>query len=129
MLIVAVSVAAVLATAPGVNAGNTAPPANSIASMVVRVATDSDVPPALVVALLREADAIWRGTGIQFFWERETGEREPPAPVRVPPSFGSPTLKVTIGQERRGIAGAGPEFPLGWIVFDDATTPQREIYL
>jgi hypothetical protein len=126
MLIVAVSVAAVLATVAGANA---APPANPIPSMVVRVATDSDVPPALVVALLGEADAIWRGTGIQFFWEREPGEREPPAPVRVPSPFGSPTLQVIIGQERHAIARGSREFPLGWIVFDDATTPQREIYL
>jgi hypothetical protein len=129
MLIVAVSVAAVLATAPGVDAANAATPANSIPSMVVRVATDSDVPPSLVVALLAEADAIWRGTGMQFFWEREPGERESRAPVRVPSPFGPPTLHVTIGQDRHAIAGGGREFALGWIVFDDVTTPQREIYL
>jgi hypothetical protein len=125
MLITAVSVAiAVLATDA---VASSRPPADPIPPMVVRIAADSEVPSALVIALLAEADAIWRGTGVQFFWERAHGAREAAARLTIESPPGPPALQVTIGQEQHGRADR--KMALGWIVFDAPTTPQREIYL
>jgi hypothetical protein len=89
------------------------------------VAAASDVSPTLVTALLAEADAVWAGVGIKFFWERETPRVQM---HQVVPFMGAPlTLRVSIGHDRQSTDPH--KLPLGWIVFDDPHTPEQEIYL
>jgi hypothetical protein len=94
--------------------------------MIVTVVTAGEISSRLVAAVLAEADAIWRPNGVSFVWRRV-----PPLPAasqsieRAP--YLSNTLRLTIGDERG--AGHDGRLPLGWIVFDDVTVPQQEIYL
>jgi hypothetical protein len=78
-----------------------------------------------VSAILAETDAVWRGTGIQFFWQRDT--RDAQAPASMPTPYRTPMLRVQIGHETH--MPAEWRVPLGWIVFDDPQTPEQEIYL
>ena len=91
--------------------------------MIVSLVAASDVPAKLVNAIVAETDAIWRGTGIIFFWQRQARESAPP----MPSPYRTPMLRVQIGHERH--AAAEWKLPLGWIVFDDPATPEQEIYL
>jgi hypothetical protein len=97
----------------------------AIPPMIVAVTTPADMPSRLIAALLAEADAIWRPNGVSFVWRRT------PAPAKsVSPADAGPyanTLRLTIGEER-GVGRDG-HLPLGWIVFDDVSLPQQEIYL
>lgn len=94
--------------------------------MTVRVAVAHDISPSLVAALLDEANSIWRRIGITFIWERDdrdlfrtSSSTDTPAPP--------PLLRVVIGHTPR--RNANGQVSLGWIVFDDATTPQQEIQI
>ena len=121
MLIVAASVA--LAVVTPAAAADPLPPATTMPPMIVSVVAASDVPAKLVNAIVAETDAIWRGTGITFFWQRQARESAPP----MPSPYRTPMLRVQIGHERH--AAAEWKLPLGWIVFDDPATPEQEIYL
>jgi len=92
--------------------------------IVVHVTAASGISPSLVDAVLVEAGAIWRSAGIVFIWDR--------APVRTRAlstldASGPTGLLVTIGN-RTGPPGDG-DIPLGWIVFDQPSSPEREIYV
>ena len=94
--------------------------APSVPAMVVHVAVESHVSPGLVTALLAETDTVWRQTGITFVWQRER--------VAADARYCTPAvLHVRIGND----VHPSPEnrVSLGWIVFDDAGVPEREIYL
>src|SRR5262245_37859222 len=93
--------------------------------MIVTLSAASDIPATLVERITDEADAIWRGTGISFLWQRP-GRSAAGASRRSPSMFGPPTLRVTIGSEV-GHAHDG-RVALGWIVFED-NHPDQEIYV
>jgi hypothetical protein len=111
-MLIAAALAAALAAAP-----SPMPP------MTVRVVVARGIAPSIVTALLAETDAIWRATGITFVWARD--DRDAIRPVRGPErAYG---LRVVINHVERRIATG--YLPLGWITFDDPTTPEREICL
>jgi hypothetical protein len=124
MMLIATGVAAAL-LASAVPAPSTA----SLPPVIVHVFTVPGVPGSLVSRVLDETDEIWRASAVAFLWHRaarDAAAKVHPAdtaPAPYPPS----TLRVVIGDE----AGAARDHrtPLGWIVFDDEQTPQREIYL
>ena len=111
-------IAAAAALALSIAAPSPMPP------MIVNVTVAAKVSPELLTRITDEADAIWRGTGISFVWQR--GARPTSSPRRTTPSFGPPTLRLVIGTER-GVAHDG-QVALGWIVFED-DRPEQEIYL
>jgi len=127
-MLVATTVAIALAASTAFAAGAAAPVASdAVPPMIVTVSVEPNLSPALVQAVLAEADAIWRPSGVSFVWQRtppvsvsyaRTGDAAPYLPN---------TLHLTIG-ERRG-SGKDGRLPLGWIVFDDITVPTQEIYL
>jgi hypothetical protein len=121
MLTAAASLAVALAASA---AGAAAPPVTSLPPMRVIVRAASDLTPRLVRDLLAQADAVWRNTGVRFQWQAE--DRRARATAQTP--FGAPVLRVVIGHERHKISDER-QFPLGWIVFDDSTTPEQEIYV
>jgi hypothetical protein len=92
--------------------------------MTVRVEVAHNIPPTLVAALLDEANAIWRRTGITFIWARDDRDRFRTA-LRTDTPNPPGMLRILIGHTaKRNVDG---KMPLGWIVFDDATTPEQEI--
>src|SRR5579859_3047013 len=93
--------------------------------IVVHVTAASGIPSSLVDAVLIEAGAIWRSAGIVFIWDRGAPAR--PRASSVLDASGPTGLLVTIG-DRTGPPGDG-DVPLGWIVFDRPSSPEREIYL
>jgi len=127
-MLIATTVAIALAASTAFAAGTAAPVASdAVPPMIVTVSVEPNLSPALVQAVLAEADAIWRPSGVSFVWQRtppvsvsyaRTGDAAPYLPN---------TLHLTIG-ERRG-SGKDGRLPLGWIVFDDITVPTQEIYL
>jgi len=123
MLIAAASFA--LAVATTATAADPLSVKASTPPMLVSVVAASDIPARLVNAIVAETDAVWRGTGIQFFWQRPaTGA---PSPSSMPTPYRTPILRVQIGHDVH--LGNEWKFPLGWIVFDDPQTPEQEIYL
>ncbi len=127
MMLIATTVAIALVASTAFAGGAAAPAAtDTIPPMTVTVTTAADLSPTLVKSLLAEADTIWRPSGITLLWQAasrlaRTAEQRQTGPF-VPNS-----LHVVIG-ENRGIGKSG-RLPLGWIVFDDVTEPQQEIYL
>jgi len=127
-MLIATTVAIALAASTAFAAGTAAAVASdAVPPMIVTVSVEPNLSPALVQAVLAEADAIWRPSGVSFVWQRtppvsvsyaRTGDAAPYLPN---------TLHLTIG-ERRG-SGKDGRLPLGWIVFDDITVPTQEIYL
>ena len=89
--------------------------------MRVTVAASPDVPDPVISMMLAEADAIWRRAGCGFVWER--------GPIDPPPTSARPwsSLRVVIGDRQRTTADG--TLPLGWIVFDDVSTPEQEVYV
>lgn len=91
--------------------------------MIVTVAAASDVPPSLVSLMLAETDAIWRGAGFTFVWQRVPLDAWPlDTPASRPAS-----LRVVIGRNQRALVDG--TMPLGWIVFDDVSTPEQDVYV
>jgi hypothetical protein len=117
-------IAASLATASLVTAAGAAP-VTTLPPMIVTVSVSSDVSPSLVPLVLAETDAVWRSTGFVFVWRRAARQGEP-HDSEAGPSVPS-TLRVVVGDEA-GSAGDG-NVPLGWIRFDDDTSPQQEIHV
>ena len=127
-MLVATTVAMALVASTAFAAAAAAPIASdAVPAMIVSVSVEPNLSPSLVKAILAEADAIWRPSGISFVWQRTppvsvsyalTGDAAP---------YRTNTLHLTIG-ERRGPERNG-RLPLGWIVFDDMTVPAQELYL
>jgi hypothetical protein len=126
MMLISTTVAVALFASTVFAAGAPAASSPAIPPMIVNVTTASEMPPRLVAAVLAEADAIWRPSGVTFIWRR--------APLVVPPYSNAAetgpyvpnTLRLTIG-DKRG-TGRDGHLPLGWILFDDVA-PEQEIYL
>jgi len=92
-----------------------APPVRRVPPIGITVTTSAHVSPRLVSMILDETDAIWRPTGLTFAWQRG-------------PSPATPTmLRVTIDDERRPPTSG--DLPLGWIVFNDGSSPEPAIHL
>jgi hypothetical protein len=112
-MLIAAAFAAALAAAPV-----------PLPPMTVRVVAAHDISPTLVAALLDETSAIWRRTGITFIWQHDDHDLFRTAMSTDTPSP-PPMLRIVIGHTaRQSIDG---RTPLGWIMFDDATTPEQEI--
>ncbi len=111
MLIATTLVAAALLAASSLEEVPAA--ARQMPPLVVAVTADTDLPPKVVARILAEASEIWRPAGVTLEWHR--GGRLPRS------------LHVTIGHS----AGRQTDdaLPLAWIVFDDDTAPEREIYV
>jgi hypothetical protein len=126
MLIAAASLTLAVATTATAAVPLSSPATTSTTPpMLVSVVASSDVPARLVAAIVAETDAVWRGTGMQFFWQRDM--RDAPPASSMPTPYRTPILRVQIGHETHGTREW--TFPLGWIVFDDPQTPEQEIYL
>jgi len=127
MLIATTVVASVLVASITSAAGAPAASSPAIPPMIVNVSSAPGMSQKLVSAVLAEADAIWRTSGVTFAWRR--------APLAVASHAGATeiapyapnTLRLTIG-ESRGVGRDG-YLPLGWILFNDGTVPEQEIYL
>jgi hypothetical protein len=125
MLTVTTGVVALLASAL-VAAGIPEASSPGIPPIIVTVSSPAGMPSRLIGAVLAEADAIWRPTGVFFVWRRTPAVEKGSAAIEI--NQPAPrTLHLTIGDEH-GV-GRGGKLPLGWIVFDDVTLPQQEIYL
>ena len=125
MLTVTTAAVALIASAVPIAA---APEASvpAVPPMIVTVMAASDISPRLVTAVLAEADAIWRQGGVTFNWRRAPHVTPGAQAAELGPYIPN-TLRLTIG-DSRGIGRDG-RLPLGWIVFDDVTVPEQEIYL
>jgi hypothetical protein len=125
MMLTATSVAAALFAFTAFAAPAASP--SAIPPLMVSVTTSGDLSPALIASIFKETDAIWRPSGISFLWRRITREAVPFERAGETGPYVPNTLRLNIGnasgQPRDG------RLPLGWIVFDDVTTPQQEIYL
>ncbi len=125
-MVPSVTIAVVAWVAFTLSAASGSPPsAASIPPMIVNVMAGADISPALVAAVLSEAEAIWRPSGISFNWRRAPGVARLPGGGPAP--YLTNTLLLTIGN-RRGTVRDG-RLPLGWIVFDAVTVPEQEIYV
>jgi hypothetical protein len=98
----------------------------AIPPMIVTVVTAGEISSRLVAAVLAEADAIWRPNGVSFVWRRVAPVQTASQSLEGAPYL-SNTLRLIIGDERG--TGRDGRLPLGWIVFDDVTVPQQEIYV
>jgi hypothetical protein len=94
--------------------------------MIVNVSVAADIPASLVSRVLAEAGDIWSGAGFILVWR--LADVAAHARVADARTYAPWTLRVTVGNER-GRAKEETATPLGWIVFDDINTPQREIYV
>jgi hypothetical protein len=121
MLIAASLATAVLVTAAGAAPVTTLPP------MIVNVSVSRDVSPSLVPLILAQADVIWRGAGFVFAWRRTAPQVAPYARAGDAGPDVPSTLRVVV-DDATGSAREG-ELPLGWITFDDETSPRREIHV
>lgn len=91
--------------------------------IAIRVSAVRHITRSLLDRILQEADAIWRPAGIGFVWQAEqprTTGAEACLPCRA-------SLCVSLGDDpgspHNGLS------PIGWIVFDDPTAPERNIYV
>ena len=100
-------------------------PVPAIPPVIVNVWTAPGIPSELVSALLAETDAIWRPTGITFLWRRN--QSEPIAGRSTEAPCDPLALRVVIGDEIHRASDF--RFRLGWIVFDDPSTPEQEIHV
>src|SRR5579872_3410868 len=130
-MLIATSLAAALCASsvilPAADHESAAPP--SAPPIIVTVSAPG-ITPTLLRYILGETDAIWRDAGVSFVWrsaprDAVTFVRGADAPPLVPAMPN--TLRLVIGDS----AGAanGETLPLGWIVFDDVTTPEQEVYV
>ncbi len=125
MLMTTSLVAALIASTSLLPAGVTESPATFSAPPIIVTVTATGVSPSLLHNVFEEADAVWKASGISFVWRIADGDRRPCQAVGPPPLPQS--LRVTFG-DAPGAARDG-QLPLGWIVFDDVTTPEQEIYV
>ena len=125
MMLTATSVVAALFAFTAFAAPAASP--SAIPPIIVSVTTAADMSPALIARVFKETDGIWRPSGISFLWRRITREAVAFERAGETGPYVPNTLRLNIGnasgQPRDG------RVPLGWIVFDDVTTPQQEIYV
>ena len=125
MILTATSVVAALFAFTAFAAPAASP--SAIPPIIVSVTTAADMSPALIARVFKETDGIWRPSGISFLWRRITREAVAFERAGETGPYVPNTLRLNIGnasgQPRDG------RVPLGWIVFDDVTTPQQEIYV
>jgi hypothetical protein len=127
MMLIATTVVSAFFASTLAAAGAPALAAPAIPPIIVNVTTADTLSPALVARILAEADAVWRPSGVTFVWRRAAARVVPYALAGEAGPYVPNTLRLTIGGQRA--AGRGGRMPLGWIVFDDVTAPQQEIYL
>jgi hypothetical protein len=94
----------------------TAPPA-ATPPVTAIVSVAPNISASLVTRVLAEAADIWSAAGITLAWTRE-----------VPSEVTRSMLRVVIGHVT-GPARDDAAMPLGWIAFDDGSTPRNEIYV
>jgi len=126
MMLIATSVASALialtaVAAPAESAAAAIPP------MIVSVITAGDLPASLLARVFAETDAIWRPSGVTFVWRRLARETVSYARAAETGPYVPNTLRLNIGNASGEVRDG--RAPLGWIVFDDETTPQQEMYL
>jgi hypothetical protein len=120
--------AALFASSAIAHAGVSETPAAISAPPITVTVSAPTLSASLVREILDEADAIWRGSGVAFVWRRGTRdlvpyERAADTGPRMPA-----TLRLVI-DNAIGTAHSESVLPLGWVVFDDATTPEQEIHV
>jgi hypothetical protein len=125
MLMTTSLVAALIASASLLPAGVTESPATISAPPITVTVTASGVSPSLLRNVFEEAEAIWQSSGVSFAWRTADRDLRPCTTDGPPPLPLS--LRVTFGDAPG--AAKGGQLPLGWIVFDDVTTPEQEIYV
>src|SRR5437763_16397075 len=106
MPIAAIAALALAAAVPSAPVNRSMPP------IVIDVAAVSEVSPSLLATILAEADALYRGAGVQFRWHREA------SPLA--------TLRVLITNEQGPVREGST--PLGWLDFEHGV-PDREIHV
>jgi hypothetical protein len=129
MLIAMSLAAAALLSAPALASRPLVP------SIVADVTVGPNISPSLVTRMLEETSAVWRLAGLVLVWQRHAepikagnaraahAVAAPSGSVLLPAS-----LRITIGDARRGSAADSNLKALGWIVFE-ADAPQQEIYV
>jgi hypothetical protein len=129
MMLITTSLAALFASSllgPGAAAA-AAPVTFPMPPMMVSVAVTPDISRSLVDHVLEETDAVWRGSGVTFVWRHAARQIVPYERAGETGPYVSSTLRVVIGNEPG--ASRGANLPLGWIRFEDARTPEQEIYV
>jgi len=97
-----------------VAAAETAPAVRSLPPIGITVTAVAHISPQLVEMIINETDAIWRPSGVHFAWQRGAST--------------IPTmLHVVLDDERRPPTSG--DLPLGWIVFNDGSSPESWIHL
>ena len=91
------------------------PIAITLATLVVSIATQGNIPSTLADRVTREADAIWSPAGVTFLWNRR-------------PVVAASGVNVLIGPALGTRREPGIDEPLGWILFENGQ-PTPEIYL
>ena len=92
----------------------TPPAVRSLPPIGITVTAVAHISPRLVEMIITEADAIWRPSGVHFAWQR--------GPSTIPTM-----LHVVLDDERRPPTSG--DLPLGWIVFNDGSSPESSIHL
>src|SRR5712675_1332743 len=126
MMLIATTVASVLIASIASAAAAPAAASLAIPPMIVNVSAPG-ISPQLVRAVLAETDAIWRPSGVTFIWRAAPLVAASHAGAGEIAPYGPNTLRLTIGESRG--AGRDGYLPLGWILFNDGTVPEQEIYL
>jgi hypothetical protein len=126
MMLIATTVAVALFASTVLVAGDPAASSPAIPPMIVNVTAAPDMSSRLVAAVLAEAEAIWRPSGVTFIWRRTPAVVPSYSRAAESGPYVPNTLRLTIGDN----AGVGRDghLPLGWILFDMAV-PEQEIYL
>jgi hypothetical protein len=114
-------------SAPAAGSAAAAGVAFALPPMIVNVTAAPGVSPSLVSRILEETDAVWRGSGVTFVWRRAAPQVVPYSRAGEEGPYVPSTLRIVIGNDPGVVRG--DKLPLGWIVFDDVTTPEQEIYV
>jgi hypothetical protein len=124
---IATSLAITVLASTLAHAGVAETPATLAAPPIIVNVSAPDLSPSLVRDMLEEADAVWRDAGVSFVWRQPLRTPESRTGATDPGAYLPSTLRVTVGDQH----GTAPDhaLPIGWIVFDDATTPEQEIYV
>jgi hypothetical protein len=125
MMLIAIAASVLIASSALAAAPAAAPP--SVPPLLVNVVASDDVAPQLVRKILKETDAIWRAAGVTISWHLAARAAAPLTGPAAPGPYIADVLRLNISNGNG--SGRDGKRPLGWIVFDDETRPQREIYL
>ena len=125
MMLIATTAAALFATIAFAAAGPA--PSAAIPPITIDVTAAGELSAQLASRVLAETQAIWRAAGVGIVWRRAPRAAVPYEQAGDTGPYASNALRLIIGNNP-GTASSTRR-PLGWIVFDDVTGPQREIYL